>query len=192
MPKRITWMVVGGALTLVARSRAEQAVDDEARRLAPWVPIPDGARMAATVVVAGRTAVTGGRMGYRAAVVGGRGAAAALSAATVAGRLVADGVAAGHDLARRLRDDVDATRATWRDAADQEERLLRADLALLDGDPGGAIDALVDRRRGRPAPASAPATAPAVPPPVAAGRARAAAVAPRPRPPRAQRTYHRP
>ena len=187
MPKRVTWMVVGGALTLVARSRAEQAVADETRRLAERVPAPDLARLAATVVVAGRAAAVGGRMGYRAAVAGGRGAAVAANAATVAGRVVADGLSAGQQATRRLRAEVEATRSTWHHTAEQEERLLRADLAVLTGDPGGAIDALVDRRRD---PTDGAVVA-RVPPAVPAGRPRVVVAGP-PRPGRVQRSYRSP
>lgn len=191
--RRLRWMAVGGAVGLVARSRVERAVAEEARRLPHRLPVasplldrlpPDAARVAGAAVVAGRTAIVGGRVGYRAAVLGGRGARTAGTAAGVAGRVVARGGGAAHGAVVRARDELERTRAAWVAAARDEERWLRADLARLDGDPSGALDALLDRR---PIPAP-PVDVPPVPAPVPVGRNRATAPAPAPGG-RVQRTY---
>jgi hypothetical protein len=196
IPKRLAWMAVGGAVTLIVKARAERAVTAEAHRLGERLPMPaarlverlppDVARAAGVVVVAGRAATVSSRAGYRVAVVGGRGAVMAGSAAAVAGRAVSDGVGVARSAASRVRHDLDTTRTAWSSAAAEEERLLRADLALLAGDRAGAVEALVDRRAEPP-----PDPPPAPPQPVASGRPRAAAEA-SPPPGRVQRRYHPP
>lgn len=199
MPKRLRWMVVGGAVALVAKARTEQVVAAEARRLHDRLPAPaarlldqvpaDLTRVGGAAVVGYRAARTGGRVGYRAAVVGGRSAATATSAATTAGRVAGRAGAAAGDAARRVRHGVAATRSTWEAATEDEVRLLRADLARLEGDGAGAVDALVDRRR----PAhDLEALPPAAPDPIPAGRRRAGPHPVEPRPARVQRSYRNP
>lgn len=216
MPTRLTWMVVGGAVVLVAKARTERAVAAEARRLHDRLPAPaarvldhvpaDLTRVGGAAVVGYRAARTGGRVGYRAAVVGGRTAATATSAATTAGRVSGRAGAAVGDAARRVRHAVASTRTTWEDAIEDEARLLRADLARLEGDGAAAVDALVDRRRaveGLDAPADrrravegpralSPAVPDAVPDAVPAGRRRAGPHPVEGRPDRVQRSYRNP
>lgn len=195
--KRLAWMAAGGAVTLAVKARAEHAVADEARRLQQRLPAsagrvvdrlpPEVTRAAGVAVVAGRTARSGVQVGYRVAVVGGRSVLAARTAVDVAVRATAQGGATVHDVARRVQVEVRDVRRGWTTATADEERLLRADLARLDGDEAGALEVLLDRRAERPRP-----PVPEVPAPVPAGRQRAVPAAPEPPVDRAQRSYRRP
>jgi hypothetical protein len=177
IPKRLTWMAVGGVVALAVKARTERAVTAEARHLQERLPDPavrllerlpgELTRTGGAAVVGLRAARVGGRAGYRAAVVSGRTSATATSAAAAAGRVTARAGTVAGDAARRVRDDLTGARVAWEQAAEGEERLLRSDLARLAGDPVEAVDALVDRRG-----PAADGPVPEVPPPIPAGRPR--------------------
>jgi hypothetical protein len=193
--RRLAWMAVGGAVALATRSRFERAVAVEARRLHDRLPTPaarvvdrlpgDLPRATGAAVVGVRAAYSGGRLGYRTAVVGGRAASGAAVAASRTSRAVSRAAAGAAGVAERARAGLDATRAEWHRAAADEERRLRAELALLHGEGVEVIPALVDRR-----PEQAERHEPPLPPPVPAGRPTPPMAAGRPAR-RVQRSYRR-